>query len=104
VSRLSARILVPLAASSALLLAAHAAGLLVFLLPVVPLLVLVTSLLCGVYPGCETIVRLAERLASRQRLRAVARQPRLARTWSFAASGGLLIACARAKRPPPLPA
>ncbi len=100
--RNAARTAVPLAASGALLLAAHAAGLLVFLLPAVPLLVLVTSLLCGVYPGCDAIVRLAERLASRRGRRPVARQRRPVRPWSFAASGGLLIAFGRAERPPPL--
>lgn len=100
-SRRSLRTAVPLATSGLLLLVAHAAGLLGFLLPAVPLLLLLASLASGVYPGCDAIVRLAERLASRRR-RPLARPARLTRPWSFAASGGLLIAFGRAERPPPL--
>jgi len=102
VSRRSVRTALPFAASGLLLLAAHGAGLLGFVLPAVPLLLLVVSLLWGVYPGCDAIVRLAERIASRRRRRVVDRQFRPVRRWSFSASGGLLIAFARAERPPPL--
>ena len=38
-----------------------------FLLPAVPLLVLLVCLLFGRYPGCEAIVRLSERIAARSR-------------------------------------
>lgn len=87
-----------------MLLVAHAAGLLAFVLPAVPLLLLVASLLWGVYPGCDTIVRLSERFRCGRRPRAASVAARPARRWSFAASGGLLIAFARAERPPPLAA
>ena len=86
-----------------MLLVAHFAGVLAFLLPAVPLLFLVASLLWGVYPGCDAIVRLAERIAARRRgpwrggSGLVPTKP-----WSFSASGGLLIGLARAQRPPPL--
>ena len=39
-------------------------------LALVPLLLLVGSLLLGHYPGCDAIVRLAERFAPRPRSRA----------------------------------
>jgi hypothetical protein len=84
------------------LLVAHVAGLLAFVLPVVPLLLLVASLAWGVYPGCDAIVRLAERIDRRRGRPTPARSPRPAHPWSFSASGGLLIALARAERPPPL--
>jgi hypothetical protein len=84
------------------LLVAHAAGLLAFVLPAVPLLLLLASLAWGVYPGCEAIVRLAERIERRGRRPELAPASRPARPWSFSASGGLLIAFARAERPPPL--
>jgi hypothetical protein len=77
-----------------------------FLLPAVPLLVLLICLLCGRYPGCETIVRLSERLAARsrpERGRATRPRPPL-RPRSFAPGGGLLIALGLAQRPPPLAA
>jgi hypothetical protein len=86
------------------LLVAHAAGLLAFLLPAVPLLLLLASLASGVYPGCDAIVRLAERLGTRRRKPVPAPAARPARPWSFSASGGLLIAFARAERPPPVAA
>jgi hypothetical protein len=77
-----------------------------FLLPVVPLLLLLACLLAGRYPGCEAIIRLSERLASpqtsRRAQRARPRRPQAPR--SFAASGGLLIAFRIAQRPPPLAA
>lgn len=77
-----------------------------FLLPAVPLLVLLICLLCGRYPGCEAIVRLSERIAARSRSergRVTSAQPPL-RPRSFAPGGGLLIALGLAQRPPPLPA
>jgi hypothetical protein len=74
-----------------------------FLLPVIPLLVLLATLLLGRYPGCEAIVRLSERIAARQgtakdapRLASLPKPPR-----SFAPHGGLLIALGLAQRPPP---
>jgi hypothetical protein len=77
-----------------------------FLLPAVPLLVLLVCLLCGRYPGCEAIVRLSERIAARSRSgrgHAAHPQPPV-RPRSFAPGGGLLIALSLAQRPPPLPA
>jgi hypothetical protein len=72
------------------------------ILALVPLLLLVTALLLGHYPGCETIVRLAERrFASRPRPRSVTHQHRPSAPRSHAASGGLLIAFGLAQRPPP---
>jgi len=74
-----------------------------FLLPAVPLLVLLICLLCGRYPGCEAIVRLSERLATRSGSRAPAARPLTPlRPRSFAPGGGLLIALGLAQRPPPL--
>lgn len=77
-----------------------------FLLPVVPLLGLLAMLLLGRYPGCEAIVRLAERFGARAghppRSAPRRRPPRAPRT--FAAAGGLLMALGLARRPPPLPA
>jgi hypothetical protein len=75
-----------------------------FLLPAVPLLVLLICLLCGRYPGCEAIVRLSEHLAARSGSRAdgAARPLTPLRPRAFAPSGGLLIALGLAQRPPPL--
>ena len=74
-----------------------------FLLPAVPLLGLLTTLLFGCYPGHEAIVRLSEWIADRSRSRsrpagrgALPKPPR-----SFAPGGGLLIALGLAQRPPP---
>ena len=77
-----------------------------FLLPALPLLALLATLLLGRYPGCEAIVRLSERIASRaDQLRdAVRRSPLPKPPRSFAPAGGLLIALGHAQRPPPLPA
>jgi hypothetical protein len=72
------------------------------ILALVPLLLLVSSLLLGHYPGCDTIVRLGERFASRPRSLAAGRQACPATPPSHAASGGLLIAFGLAQRPPPL--
>jgi hypothetical protein len=74
-----------------------------FLLPVVPLLGLLAFLLLGRYPGCEAIVRIAERIAGDEHR--AARRPRRQRLplppRSFAPGGGLLIALGLAQRPPP---
>jgi hypothetical protein len=73
------------------------------LLAAVPLILLVGSLLLGRYPGHRTIVRLSERIVIRRHRRT----PRPARTRRptpprrFAPSGGLLLACGIATRPPP---
>jgi hypothetical protein len=74
-----------------------------FLLPAVPLLGLLLFLLLGRYPGCETIVRLSERIAARGRraARATRRQLLPLPPRSFAPGGGLLIALGLAQRPPP---
>jgi hypothetical protein len=71
-------------------------------LALIPLLLLVASLLLGVYPGCESIVRLSERIASRPRPRGAIKQVRPAAPALHTASGGLLIAFGLARRPPPL--
>lgn len=74
------------------------------ILPVVPLLALVVSLLFGIYPGCEAAVRLAERIASRGRTAAAAvlagLRPR--RRAVHAAQGGLLLAFSLSGRAPPV--
>lgn len=81
-------------------------GLVTFLLPALPLLALLLTLLLGHYPGCEAIVRLSERVAGRsESSQSAVRsevQPKPPR--SFAPAGGLLIALSLAQRPPPLPA
>ncbi|HEY1285668.1 MAG TPA: hypothetical protein VGF04_06230 [Solirubrobacterales bacterium] len=72
----------------------------------VPLLLLLALLLAGFYPGCETIVRLAERRGRRpgpSSTRATSR-PRPAAPLRQAVSGGLLIAFGHPQRPPPLAA
>lgn len=73
------------------------------ILPVVPLVALVISLLLGFYPGCETAVRLAERIASRGRTAAAAAlatlRPRPPA--AHAAQGGLLLAFSLSGRAPP---
>lgn len=77
-----------------------------FLLPALPLLGLLLTLLLGHYPGCEAIVRLSSWMASRGKSRrdmarrvSLPKPPRV-----FAPAGGLLIALGLAQRPPPLPA
>jgi hypothetical protein len=71
-------------------------------LALVPLLLLVSSLLLGHYPGCDTIVRLSARLAPRTGPRA-ATKPSLPKAPRLRGpSGGLLIAFSIAQRPPPL--
>lgn len=74
-----------------------------FLLPAVPLLVLVAFLLLGRFPGERAIERLSRRLAAARR-RPVRREPGrrpAARPASWAPGGGLLIAFGFARRPPP---
>lgn len=71
-------------------------------LALIPLLLLVASLLLGVYPGCEAIVRLSARIAPRSRPRAASSRARPLPPRLHAASGGLLIAFGLARRPPPL--
>jgi hypothetical protein len=76
-----------------------------FLLPALPLLGLLLTLLLGHYPGCEAIVRLSERIAARRRTRDAVRRPTLPKPpRASAPAGGLLIALGLAQRPPPLPA
>jgi hypothetical protein len=77
-----------------------------FLLPALPLLGLLLTLLLGHYPGCEAIVRLSEWIAGdRLRTRDADRRPALPKPpRAFAPAGGLLIALGLAQRPPPLPA
>lgn len=73
-----------------------------FLLPAVPLLILLVALLLGRYPGCDVIVRLSERLAGASRRPArstsAAAPPR---PRSFAPAGGLLLAVSLSGRAPP---
>ena len=74
-----------------------------FVLPAVPLLVLVAFLLLGRFPGEEAIERLSRRIAAKRR-RPVRRERRGrpgARPASWAPGGGLLIAFGLARRPPP---
>jgi hypothetical protein len=93
---------VPVAISGLVLAVAQLHGHLEVVLPVVPLLLLVVSLLAGIYPGCDTIVRLAERTGLRRRFGLAASQARPVAPPVRAASGGLLIAFGLAQRPPPL--
>jgi hypothetical protein len=81
-------------------------ALVTFLLPALPLLALLLTLLLGHYPGCEAIVRLSEWIAdSRRGTRDALRRPTLPKPpRAFAPAGGLLIALGLAQRPPPLPA
>jgi hypothetical protein len=73
-----------------------------FLIAVIPLLALLAALLLGRYPGCETALRLAERIASR------ACSPLAVRSWRAPrppavrfARGGLLLAVGLSGRAPP---
>ncbi len=76
-----------------------------FLLPALPLLGLLLTLLLGRYPGCEAIVRLSDRIARLRRRREAREDSGLAQPRrSSAPAGGLLIALGLARRPPPLPA
>jgi hypothetical protein len=82
------------------------AQLVTFLLPALPLLALLLTLLLGRYPGHEAILRVAEWIASHgTAMQGVARRDTLPKPpRSFAPAGGLLIALGHAQRPPPLPA
>jgi len=71
-------------------------------LALVPLLALLASLLLGHYPGCEAILKLGERIASRWGRSAGRRESRPIAPEPKAVSGGLLIALGLAQRPPPL--
>jgi hypothetical protein len=76
-----------------------------FALPALPLLALLLALLLGHYPGCETIVRIAERIARDLAPREAGRSSTLPKPpRSFAPGGGLLIALGLAQRPPPVAA
>jgi hypothetical protein len=73
------------------------------LIATLPLLLLLGSLLLGFYPGCETALRLAERIASRAIAgpTRAARQRRPRPPASHAAQGGLLLAFGFSGRAPP---
>jgi hypothetical protein len=79
------------------------AELFTFLLPALPLLGLLATLLLGRYPGCEAIVRLSERIAAwrRPRLGSSSPRPPSRRSLSFAPAGGLLLALSLSGRAPP---
>jgi len=93
----------PLAVGGLLLAIAQAHGFLAAVLPAVPLLLLLISLLLGLYPGCEAAVGLSERIASRTRavVAAVRRQARPRLPVSGGAGGGLLLAVSLSGRAPP---
>ncbi len=72
------------------------------LIAATPLLLLLGSLLLGIYPGCDAIVRLSERIASvGNRLTMASDSPRPAPPASHAAHGGLLLAFGLSGRAPP---
>lgn len=98
------RRLLPRALTGLIFAAAELLGCRELVLPVLPLLLLVLSLLSGQYPGCEVIVRLAERIGSRSRRAGALKQLPPGRPESSPVGGGLLIALGLATRPPPLPA
>jgi hypothetical protein len=75
-----------------------------FAVAAIPLLVLVVSLLFGLYPGCEAMVRLGERIAARPKHVEATSQRRPSSPAAQAIRGGLLIAFGHAQRPPPLAA
>jgi hypothetical protein len=93
---------VTVAASGLLLAVVYVCGQLALLLPAVPLLLLLVSLLAGCYPGCDAILRLAERAAASPRPLRAERQRRPTPPRSHPVRGGLLIAFGLAQRPPPL--
>lgn len=75
------------------------------LVAAIPLLLLLGCLLFGFYPGCEAMVRLAERIgAPKREPSSAANQRRPPAPRSHAACGGMLIAFGHAQRPPPLAA
>ena len=73
------------------------------ILPALPLLLLVLSLLFGCYPGLDTAVRLAERIGSRARagIAAALNSCRPRPPAAHAAHGGQLLAFSIAGRAPP---
>jgi len=74
-----------------------------FVLPAVPLLVLVAFLLLGRFPGEGIIERLSRGIATSRRARTgrdPLRRP-LVRPVTWAPGGGLLLAFGLARRPPP---
>ena len=78
------------------------AELFAFLLPALPLLALLLTLLFGRYPGCEAIVRLSERIAAgRRAVVGASKRPRTPRSPSFVRGGGLLLALSLSGRAPP---
>lgn len=72
------------------------------LIALLPLLLLVTALLLGHYPGCDALVRLSSRRYRRPRPRSSRKPRRSEAPQTRAASGGLLIAFGIGRRPPPL--
>jgi hypothetical protein len=78
-------------------------GLVTFLLPALPLLALLLTLLLGRYPGCEAIVRLSERIAAagRPALGGSGRRPAPCAPRFFTPGGGLLLALSLSGRAPP---
>jgi hypothetical protein len=74
-----------------------------FILPAVPLLLLVLSLLLGRYPGLDSAMRLAERIASgvRAGVSAALNSSRPRPPAAHAAHGGQLLAFSIAGRAPP---
>lgn len=73
------------------------------LLALIPLLALLASLLLGHYPGCETAMRLAERIAAWRRSgRSTTDQLIASRSFdTYTARGGLLLAFGLSGRAPP---
>jgi hypothetical protein len=75
-----------------------------FLIAAVPLLALVVALLLGLYPGFDTAMRLADRIAARNRARlptaVSSRRPWL--PLAPAPNGGLLLALSLSGRAPPV--
>ncbi|MGE5282747.1 MAG: hypothetical protein ACM3N0_10585 [Chloroflexota bacterium] len=72
------------------------------LIALMPLLLLLTALLLGHYPGCEAIVRLSAHRCRSPRPRSSRQPRRFSLPRVRAASGGLLIAFGIGRRPPPL--
>jgi hypothetical protein len=74
-----------------------------FILPALPLLVLLLSLFLGRYPGLDRAMRLAERIASgaRARISAALNSRRPPPPAAHAAQGGQLLAFSIAGRAPP---
>jgi len=72
-----------------------------FLIAAVPLLGLLATLVFGLYPGLDTAMRLADRIAARSRARTAvsSRRPRL--PLAPAPNGGLLLALSLSGRAPP---